>query len=903
MCEEHPRQASALRERFERLVSMGLVGGNLPSAPLEFPDRLGDFKLVRKIGGGGMGVVYLAEQESRPRRVAVKVIRPDRVYYSREVARFRREVEAVAKLRHPGIVSLISVGQDRDIPFFAMEWLEGATLFEILRCFDGKATQDLRGADLWKAVLDLSLSRSDESSPEPPTVRPELFEGTWVDACLRITRQIADVLHYSHKQGIVHRDIKPSNIWITPTGRTVLIDFGLARTGDSSSITRTGTQLGSLLYMSPEQISGSKETDERTDIYSLGVTLYECLALRSPFEAGSSEATARRIVQGDARAPRTWNRGISPSAQTVCLTAMSRRVMDRYRDAGALSRDLNNVLANRPIDAKDPSWIIRQRDWTQRHPAAALGLLLLVSVVFFALFTAIRERTALRRIQLLADSRWIESLTLQAQSFWPMDPNRLGAIDNWLDEVTEVRAQHEIHERELLALRRRALPYAPEDATRDRAPTERTLVGLQSELSMLEKLIERSEDRAAALRENAAELTDLKQLIEELSRANTRRTWTFAERSDEWRHESLTRLIEIEFRNLVALEVEVREHRRHILEIHRRTILAPREKWAQTIEEIASLPIYRGLRLAPQMGLIPIRRSPQSGLWEFVHVMSGDLPMLDEDGGNPENYSIDENTGLVMVLLPGGSFRIGARHSDGTPELGASPISLAWERPTHSITLEPFFLSKYEMTVGQFDRLGGELVTHQVPSSLPIQTNRNLLARIFGQTWLRFPTEAQWEYACRGGTSTAFYTGDSAASLLGHANFADRCYQEVDGSQSLHDPEALDDGFAAAAPVGSFLPNPFGLHDVHGNANEWIADVFVNRAYKTMEPRPGDGLRYFSRSWLKGLRYGVRGGAYWDHPAMARSARRSGAMAEERWQQPGVRPMRKIQPEGQERTE
>jgi formylglycine-generating enzyme required for sulfatase activity len=797
-------------------------------------------------------------------------------------------------LRHPGIVSVISVGQDRDIPYFAMEWLEGATLFEVLRCFDGRRAEDLTGEDLWSAVRDLGAREVDRAGGEPGLEMPDAFLGTWCDACLRIAQDVAETLHYSHKRGVVHRDIKPSNIWITPGGRTVLIDFGLARTSDSSQLTRTGAQLGSLLYMSPEQVAGSKAIDERTDVYSLGVTLYESLALRSPFEASSAEITVRRIVQGDTRAPRAWNPSIPRDAQTVCMKAMSRRVEDRYRGAADFARDLDNVLEQRSIAARPPGWAARVRRWTERHPARALGLLLLVAVASFAVFTAVRERRALRRIQLLADSRWIERLTIEARSFWPMDPNRLPDMQRWLDEVDEALEQHPLHQRELEELRLKAFPYSEEEERRDRAPTERTIEGLRGELRALEKFVDAAEDHQEALRINATELADLKRLISDLQRKETRSTWSFADRSDEWRHEMLTRLIDTEYRGIVALRAEVEEHGRHVREIQRESILDREEEWARAILDIAGLPLYGGLRLTPQMGLRPLRRNPQSGLWEFLHVLSGTAPAEDPSEEDAGRLRLDVGNGLVMVLVPGGTAEIGEGPSDERSDVEVSPLFLSYSRPVHTVELDPFFLSKYEMTVAQFARLGGELATNQERSLLPVLSNRNVLLEIFDRTWLMLPTEVQWEYACRAGTTTTFFTGNTLRSLVGYANIADRSQLARPGVTEANVVMFIDDGYVDEAPVGSFLPNPFGLHDTHGNAEEWTRDVFVTRGYKTMEARPGDGLRYFSRDWLEGLRFGTRGGACWSRPEYLRSAARSGNQADERWQIPGVRPMRKV---------
>lgn len=897
MCLEHPAHARALRDGFEKLAALGLAPCPTQTTPADFPESLGDFQLIRKIGGGGMGVVYLARQESLSRRVALKVIRPDRVYYPQEVARFRREVEAIARLRHPGIVSVIAVGQDRQIPYFAMEWLEGATLFELLRCFEGRRVTELEGADLWRAVTRLADEAAQFSGEQPEstpiTQLPDLFQGSWCDVSLRIARQLADVLQHAHGQGIVHRDIKPSNIWITPSGRVVLIDFGLARSADASRLTNTGARMGSLLYMSPEQISGM-DVDERTDIYSLGVTLYETLACRSPFESESSEIAARRIIDGDAPKLRTWNPSITRDAQTVCMKAMTRDAGGRYAGAASLSRDLENLLGRRPIVARPPGWIVRTRRWTQRHPARTVGLLLLASLVFFATFTAVRERRALRRVQLLADAHWIEQLTSQARSFWPMSPAKIEPIDSWLDEVAQVRERHTIHRRELLALRRIALPYTEQDAARDRAPIEATIAGLRDELELVLALVDAAENPAEAMEFNRVEIADLQSLIADLRSKDTRRTWRFAERSAEWRHERLTRLVETEYRDLLELEANVRRHRADTAAVHQESLVECRDDWQRAITDIARLEVYGGLRIEPQMSLRPLRRNPQSGLWEFLHVLSGDEPRLAPSEADPGRLAVDASSGIVLVLLPGGEARTGLRDHEADSEVSARPDP-STERPLHTVHLAPFFLSKYEMTVAQYQRLQGTLATGQEPSAHPFTEDRNEFRSVLERTWLDFPTEAQWEYACRAGTDTAFYTGNFISSLEGHANVADRAQI---GSHRLAAPlqytDRFDDGFEFDAPVGSFLPNPFGLYDMHGNVSEWMADIHINRAYSTMKARPGDGLRFFARDWLPGLRYATRGGSYTSVPANVRSAKRYGVMAEVRWRRPGVRPARAI---------
>ncbi len=896
MCAEHPNHAQQLREGFQRLDAMGLVDSKSAGTPASFPEQLGEFRLIRKIGGGGMGVVYLAQQGTQACRVALKVIRPDRIYDSKDVARFRREVEAIARLEHPGIVSVISVGQDREIPFFVMEWLEGSTLHDVLGCFEGRQPEALTGEDLFKAILDLQARSSGAKDEVSPVELPALFEGTWSEACIRITQAVARALDHSHDRGIVHRDIKPSNIWVTPAGRTVLIDFGLARSSDATQLTRTGTQVGSLLYMSPEQVRGSTATDKRTDIYSLGVTLYKSLTLRDPFESGSNEGTMQRIIAGDVRTPRTWNPAIPRNAQMVCLTAMSREPDSRYSGAVDFSRDLANVLAGMPVVATGPGWSARARIFSRRHPIVVLSLALFSLLLFFAVFTAARERVALQRIQLLADSHWIAKMTREAWSFWPMDPGRLEEMGNWYGKVDQVRKRYSIYQRELTSIRENALPYTEEEERMDRAPDEERIAGLRKELRSLEDLMERADDPEAFNIYNDAELVNLKRLIDKLSTKDHRRTWTFGTRSEEWRHAMLTRLIETEYRELLDLEKKVLAHEQGIRFAHKTSMLDPAAEWDRAKREISELEVYRGLKIEPQMGLFPLRRNSESGLWEFVHVISGAIPGAEPTPDDPCRLEIDAETGIVMVLLPGGVVEVGTR-STGVPfEEPIPALDLDQEQPAHSVLLDPFFVSKYELTGAQFVRLGGTLLPSQSHSALPILSNRIALLKVLDRTWLQLPSEAQWEYACRAGTTTAFYTGNSIASLENHANVWDRSVGQEESPVFGKPSQQIDDRFRGNAPVGSFLPNPFGLYDMHGNARELAADVFIRRAYTTMEARPGDGLRYFARDWEEGHRYPIRGGGSTDTPIKCRSAARAGVLDNARWGRPGVRVIRRVRP-------
>ncbi len=433
-CQEHPQHAEELQRRLRTLRELGIpVPGETPQE-LSVPDHLGDFQLLRKLGAGGMGVVYLARQESLGREVALKLIRPDHLYFPGARQRFRREVEAVSRLRHPGIVPVHLVGEERGIPYFAMEWLLGCTLEQVLAGLGSRSPESLTGSDLAETVQQCTARIVGEEVALPTGW---LFEGNWVRCSLRIAAEVARTLEHAHRQGVLHRDVKPSNILLTVDGRVMLLDFGVASTSEVARLTKTGTPVGSVPYMSPEQIDGKQGSlDGRTDVYSLGATLYELLTLRLPFLADGFEATRQRVLTGKPDSPRTRNPAISWDAETVTLTAMEAEWIRRYPTAGDLARDLENVLNLRPVEAKRPGLLLRMRRWVQRHPtrsvALALGFLLLVvtpSVVAVALRQKVQEvqaaeqeaRARTRAAEETADFL-VEVLT-GADPFQNSDPN------------------------------------------------------------------------------------------------------------------------------------------------------------------------------------------------------------------------------------------------------------------------------------------------------------------------------------------------------------------------------------------------------------------------------------------------------------------------------------------------
>ncbi len=391
LCRAHPAQAAELRGRWHALTRLQK---SLPAAAREaFPARLGDFRLLRRLGGGGMGVVYLAHQESLGREVALKLIRPEQLYFPGARARFRREVEAVARLQHPGIVPVFTVGEEQGIPFFAMERVEGCTLAEVLEELKDRRPEQLSGRDLAAAV----------GRRTGVEAAAEAFEGSWAMVALRVAREVAEALAHAHERGVIHRDVKPSNVMLTPRGRVLVLDFGLALAEGSARLTLSSATLGSQAYMPPEQARGeNRDPGATTDVYSLGVTLYELLTLRLPYLSESSEETRRLVLDAKPPSLRSLNPAVARDAETLCLKAMDPDARRRYPTAAALARDLRNVLELRPIEARRPGPGLRALRFAQRRPALSTALLLgfLLAVVVptgFALYEQAKREEADRK--------------------------------------------------------------------------------------------------------------------------------------------------------------------------------------------------------------------------------------------------------------------------------------------------------------------------------------------------------------------------------------------------------------------------------------------------------------------------------------------------------------------------
>jgi serine/threonine protein kinase/WD40 repeat protein len=377
VCTEHPACATELRRRFAHLERCGVTEPVALSAPVpgQVPQRFGSYRLLRRLGEGGMGTVWLALHEGLGREVAIKMLRPERLWFDNARERFQREVEAVARLRHPGCVAIQEVGETESVPFFAMEYVAGANCEQILTALRARrpavSPASSSGHDLL-TVLRQGGAQVDSGASA-------LFAGPWTRTAVRIVLAATEALAHAHARGVVHRDLKPGNVMVTPEGRVVVIDFGLAVAAGTSALTREGSQLGSVPYMAPEQLRGDAAAiGPRTDVYALGVCLYELLAMAPAFAPGDEQQLRTAILAGSVPPLTERNAAVSRDLAVVVARAMHVDPERRYASALELAADLMAVLEDRSIQARRDALGARLSRWARQRPALATAAALLL---------------------------------------------------------------------------------------------------------------------------------------------------------------------------------------------------------------------------------------------------------------------------------------------------------------------------------------------------------------------------------------------------------------------------------------------------------------------------------------------------------------------------------------------
>ena len=567
-------------------------------------------------------------------------------------------------------------------------------------------------------------------------------------------------------------------------GRVVVLDFGIASSDETPvPLTLTGETVGTPGYMAPEVLrAGSGGVDRRADVWSLGVTLYECLTGSRPFAAATQDEEASRSLKATPLplGPKAVTGINAKDLQVLLATALAKDPAHRYSSAAAFAGDLARLGDGEPLMARRPGPLQQLGRWARRRPAlaaavASIAVLAVVSIILF-----VRAERRLARFTRLADLETARDLLAARGDLLPPTSERVEQLESWLKQARMLLDREPMHR-----------------ATFDRLP------------------------------------------------ALERASWNFHDETGEaWIRAQLEDLL-IELAVLRDFTEFIESRAELASSLERLATVDHAELWQAAATRVAADGRFENLALRPVQGMLPLGPDPKSGLEEFAHLATGAPAERDAESGQLRMLGA---TGVILILVPSGHTVVGASNpGEGllNPDASCGP----WDGPPQLVTLDPYFVSKFELTQGQwmFQRRDNPSYLTQVsrwiagPSDLhPVEQFNVLTCReVLAEMGLGLPTEAQWEHAARAGSEQAWSFGDDSLQLGAHGNVADRTVLPYKVEVGWAIDERIMDGFVGHAPVGSFAPNRWGLHDVHGNVSEMTRSTFED--WREHPPKDGAG--------------------------------------------------------------
>jgi formylglycine-generating enzyme required for sulfatase activity/serine/threonine protein kinase len=830
----HPEHADDIREILPALMLMEKAKspdhtsgeGGHPAAETAVPSlrQLGDYQILREIGRGGMGVVYEAQQLSLGRHVAIKVLPNHALLDPRQLGRFQREARSAAKLHHTNIVPVFGVGEQDGLHYFVMQLIPGLGLDVVLdelrrlRQPRGKPaptlgdvpgyttndSRDVSAADVARGLLSGAIRQPEPAddlttAPEEPAAGAQVAASSSVRAAdtsatirlpgqsevsplsesgkqywqsvARVGIQVADALAHASGQGVLHRDIKPSNLLLDDTGNVWVTDFGLAKAAsDSDNLTHTGDVIGTLRYLAPERFNG--QGDLRSDVYSLGLTLYELLALQPAFDEVDRNKLVKQVMHDEPLRPRKLNPGVPRDLETVVLKAIARDPAHRYQTPAEMADDLKRFVEDRPVKARRASEAEKLWRWCRRNPLPA-SLLAVIGGVFLAGFAGVlwqwrvaEKQTGIARVS-EQEARQEAEKAKKARDFLVS-----------IFEISERDVQGgNIAARQILADAERRIPVEFADQPELRGE-------LEAAIGKVKRGLGRKVPQAMIL-----EMRGRVQL-QSVAGAN--------------KPAVPQALVNLDDRLTLAADAQV---------------------------QFVFLADFHKERLK-----------------------SGSEVTVDWNGCEPADAVLERDNSVLMtfVRLPKGTFYMGWNGKPGSAK--KTEIKEDFEIAVHDVTQ-----GQWEAVMGNNPSLhspqrarAGKDISDEELRLFPVEMVSWDDAQAFLKKlnekergrgyWYRLPTEAEWEYACRGGATSEeecsyhFYFARPTNDLSSdQANFNGSLpYGKAPKGEFLERPTR----------VGAYPPNKLGLYDMHGNVWQWCADAVPEGPDLVLRVQRGGGWRY-----------------------------------------------------------